>query len=371
MAVTPLLRCRVGGGALTRWPPSAAQTARTVFPYAAFTKTPLTETRTKGKDQVDPLRVRQVDPGSQYPRTMMYGFFAKRTDPPHRLYSSGFPSRPACLRPPPSPTHFRRRSLGHAVLAAFQVLFSGPTTDRASLPTSLPLIGLLTRVFPRPCQSSWGHTLFFRPLPSANTLVRWVKENAFASIVQARPDPPWADRFIIGVAPIDYGPGLLLRPFGFHLAMDTLPSGVLPRSSTFFPLSLGQRGITPAFGYGAPHPGARGTSTLLNNVLLSTHYGRSDSCPPDSWTLRFNACSPCGQASLIHASGLPAIPSPNTCGRSASSGRGTLPHQRVGPRALPFGNSGLRRSLAGSPHLAGQIEFSFLPYRRDFLRTSR
>ncbi len=31
-------RCRVGGGALARWPPSAAQTARTVFPYAAFTK---------------------------------------------------------------------------------------------------------------------------------------------------------------------------------------------------------------------------------------------------------------------------------------------------------------------------------------------
>jgi hypothetical protein len=30
---------RVGGGALARWPPSAAQTARTVFPYAAFTKT--------------------------------------------------------------------------------------------------------------------------------------------------------------------------------------------------------------------------------------------------------------------------------------------------------------------------------------------
>src|SRR5437660_10515049 len=32
-------RCRVGGGALTRWPPSAAQTARTLFAYAAFTKT--------------------------------------------------------------------------------------------------------------------------------------------------------------------------------------------------------------------------------------------------------------------------------------------------------------------------------------------
>jgi hypothetical protein len=33
-----------------------------------------------------------------------------------------------------------------------------------------------------------------------------------------------ADRFIIGVAPIDYGLVLLLMPFGFHLAMDTLPT---------------------------------------------------------------------------------------------------------------------------------------------------
>src|ERR1035437_5623641 len=40
--------------------------------------------------------------------------------------------------------------------------------------------------------------------------------------------PPLADRFIVGAAPIDYGPVLLLMPFGFHLAMDTLPSGVLP-----------------------------------------------------------------------------------------------------------------------------------------------
>jgi hypothetical protein len=37
--------------------------------------------------------------------------------------------------------------------------------------------------------------------------------------------PPLADRFIVEVAPIDYGPVLLLMPFGFHLTMDTLPSG--------------------------------------------------------------------------------------------------------------------------------------------------
>ncbi len=106
-------------------------------------------------------------------------------------------------------------------------------------------------------------------MPSANTLVRWVNENAFASIVQARPCPPLADRFIIGVAPIDYGPVLLLMPFGFHLAMDTLPSKEWRKR---FPTLSGLRGITPAFGYDAPHPDARGTLTLLNNVLLSTHY---------------------------------------------------------------------------------------------------
>ena len=57
-------------------------------------------------------------------------------------------------------------------------------------------------------------------------------------------------------------------PFGFHLAMDTLPSRELRKRC---PTLSGQRGITPVFGYGAPHPGAKGTLTLLNNVLLSTH----------------------------------------------------------------------------------------------------
>src|SRR5712692_10168097 len=97
--------------------------------------------------------------------------------------------------------------------------------------------------------------------------------------------PPLADQFIFGVAPIDYSPVLLLMPFGFHLTMDTLPSGALQvagfRSALAgFRLSLScpfrllhtfqtpssPRGITPAFGYGAPHSSARGTSTLLSNA---------------------------------------------------------------------------------------------------------
>src|SRR5271165_7679501 len=36
--------------------------------------------------------------------------------------------------------------------------------------------------------------------------------------------PPLADRFVLGVAPIDYGPALLRIPFGFRLATDTLSS---------------------------------------------------------------------------------------------------------------------------------------------------
>src|SRR5215472_18430999 len=103
--------------------------------------------------------------------------------------------------------------------------------------------------------------------------------------------PPLADRFIFGVAPIDYSPVLLLMPFGFHLTMDTLPpetcrlvasgppwlvSGFRFRARLGFsiPSSFsGPRGITPAFGYSAPHLSARGTSTLLSNALLSAHYG--------------------------------------------------------------------------------------------------
>jgi hypothetical protein len=45
-----------------------------------------------------------------------------------------------------------------------------------------------------------------------------------------------ADRFIFGVAPIDYGPILLLMPFESHLAVDTLPSD---ESLSF----IGQRGF--------------------------------------------------------------------------------------------------------------------------------
>jgi hypothetical protein len=124
------------------------------------------------------------------------------------------------------------------------------------------------------------------------------------------------------------------------------------------------------------------SSTFLRSLrsrpvtALLRYYGRSDSCPLRRDSARVISRRPSvrllsEQVSLIDAPGLPAMLSPHTCGCSASSGQGTLPHQRVGPRLLPNGNSGLRLGYVGSPHLAGRIEFRFLSCGRDSLRPSR
>jgi TRAP-type mannitol/chloroaromatic compound transport system permease large subunit len=54
--------------------------------------------------------------------------------------------------------------------------------------------------------------------------------------------PPLADRFILGF-PIDYGPVLLLMPFGSHFTVDTLPSGVQ------LAVASGQSWLCPAFAF--------------------------------------------------------------------------------------------------------------------------
>ena len=116
--------------------------------------------------------------------------------------------------------------------------------------------------------------------------------NAFASILQARPSPTFGRPVHLWGSPLDYGPVLLLMPFRFHLTVDTLPSEVPQLVASGPPWSVsgfrlrarlgfsipsshfGQRGITPAFGYGAPHLSAGGTSTLPIWALPSAHYGR-------------------------------------------------------------------------------------------------
>src|SRR5262252_1885093 len=96
---------------------------------------------------MDLLCIRQVDPVHQSPQTRTYGFFTKGTVPTFLLFTHlVFFLFPTIFAGWPSPTQFRRRLPGHVAFAALQVLFSRPYTDRASLATSLPLIGLLTQV---------------------------------------------------------------------------------------------------------------------------------------------------------------------------------------------------------------------------------
>src|SRR5580658_761186 len=104
---------------------------------------------------MDLLGTRQVDPIHQSPQTRAYGFFAKGTVPASHLYSSGFLSLPDHLRRLPSPTHFCRRLPGHVAFTTLHWYFSaGRLLDRASLATSLVLIGLLTPVPPGDSASS-------------------------------------------------------------------------------------------------------------------------------------------------------------------------------------------------------------------------
>src|SRR6266849_7707889 len=50
--------------------------------------------------------------------------------------------------------------------------------------------------------------------------------DAFAPIVRARPNPIFGRPVHQGAPPFDYSPILLLKPFGFRIAPDTLSSGI-------------------------------------------------------------------------------------------------------------------------------------------------
>jgi len=82
--------------------------------------------------------------------------------------------------------------------------------------------------------------------------------------------PPLADRFIFGVAPIDYGPVLLLMPFGFHLTMDTLPSGNCRAAASGLPWSVSGFRLRARLGF--PYlplfPASEELPPLLDTALL-------------------------------------------------------------------------------------------------------
>ena len=115
-------------------------------------------------------------------------------------------------------------------------------------------------------------------------------ENAFATILQARPCPTFGRPVHLRGGPHRLRPGtspqaLRIPPRGGHPALrsPTRAGSRSPLAVSRFPfrarleLSIplshfGQRGITPAFGYDALHPSARGTSTLTINALPGAQY---------------------------------------------------------------------------------------------------
>src|SRR5262250_883715 len=111
--------------------------------------------------------------------------------------------------------------------------------------------------------------LFFRTVPSANTLVRWVNENAFVLEVQTRPCPTFG-------RPVHLGFPHRLRPGTSPHALRIPPHGGHPAPRGPASGSPASEAINPAFGYGAPHLSARGTLTPLNNALLSAHFSIAD-----------------------------------------------------------------------------------------------
>ena len=59
------------------------------FPAHGFHEDTELQDATKRQQTSGPFHfTRPVGSGLQYPQTMMYGFFAKRTDPPHHPYSA-------------------------------------------------------------------------------------------------------------------------------------------------------------------------------------------------------------------------------------------------------------------------------------------
>jgi hypothetical protein len=96
-------------------------------------------------------------------------------------------------------------------------------------------------------------------------------------------------------------------------------------------LSPGPRGITPAFGYGAPHPSARGTSTLLSKTRCSAHTTQPSDSPPacmlDSWLMAFSnrlaATSATGTDGVSRFSRVefPCMPGVSDCAESVGCSR--------------------------------------------------
>ena len=181
---------------------------------------------------------------------------------------------PSCLVPTvfagrlPQPTRLPPPD-GHAAFTALQVLFGRPTPRRASLPTSLSLIGSVAAAPPAdpPRSPRVTHWSSIPCRPQTPWCGGWMRSPS----PQCRLDlaPPLADRFVMGSpldsarsAPQTLGPHLTRCLFRRGGSRSTCVQACVPVPSA----TCAGEALPPPLDT-APLPGAGGTSTLLTCFL--------------------------------------------------------------------------------------------------------
>src|SRR3954447_17061138 len=173
--------------------------------------------------RMDLLVPGRVEPVRQSPRAIAYGSFTHGTDPHDRPYSSGIVPRADHLCRPPSPAHSAADRSVTGLSPRLWYYSAVRRLARHRSPLRLPAYRVADPGATRgPDESSWGHVSIFRTVPSANTLIRRVDENAFAPIVRARPCPAFG-------RPVHHGDGSpRLRPGTSPQAFRIPPRGGHP-----------------------------------------------------------------------------------------------------------------------------------------------
>ena len=153
----------------------------------------------------------------------------------------------------------------HAAFAAFAVLFGRPTACRASLLVSFfAYRGPYSAATRKRDKRSWGHARYLpcravrKHLGAMGEWIRLRLHTADSTLPRL-----WPTGSSSGQPPIDYGPAVLFRPFGLHLAVDTLPSPTHAGASEELP---------PLSWIWFLHLRTRGTLTLPIRALPSAHY---------------------------------------------------------------------------------------------------
>src|SRR5215471_11785528 len=199
--------------------------------------------------------------------------------PPVLLIS--LPVSPQPSSPAAFPDTLGRQSPGRVAFTTFLVPFGRPTTPRTPLPISLTLIGSLPSVPPEDPESPPGVTAqIFRTVPSANTLVRWVNENAFAPIVRARPCPTFGRPVRLRGGPHRLRPGtsphaLRIPPRGGHPALR------VTRAGSRSPLAVSGFRLRARLGFSIPSSPRPARNYPRFRIRRPSSGRRRDLNPPD------------------------------------------------------------------------------------------